>query len=165
MKFYESLIMLRNATTETQVDDLEKALTKLIETTGEGSLVKYDRWGKLKLAHPVEHKDYAYFVLARYKISKKSATVFPKELNHLLQVKLNATIIRFVTLVLEEDVFDAPYKRPEAFIPSNTIASPRGFGSDKHSFGNKKTSVNLDDEVLLKEIAEAEESVDVEADA
>lgn len=158
--------MLRNATTETQVDDLEKALTKLIETTGGGSLVKHDRWGKLKLAHPVEHKDYAYFVLARYTISKTSATVFPKELNHLLQVKLNSTVIRFVTLALEEEVFNAPYKRPEAFIPSNTIASPRGFGSDKHSFSNKKALVNLeDDEVLLKEIAEAEESIDTEVEA
>jgi len=141
MKFYESLIMLRNATTEMQVDELEKALGKLVETSGLGVLVKFDRWGKLKLAHPVEHKDYAYFVLARYKVTKVQAVTFPKELDHLLKVKFNSTVIRFVSIALEEESFNAPYKRPEAFIPSNSMNSTRGsgFGSDKTSFGRRST--------------------------
>jgi ribosomal protein S6 len=154
--------MLRNATTEAQVDDLEALFYKVVETAGNGVLAKCDRWGKLKLAHPVEHKDYAYFVLFRYKIPKTQVVTFPKELGHLLKVKQNAVVVRFVTKELQEEVFVAPYKRPEAFIPSSSSTSSRGFGSERTSFSSKKSFTNdsEDHDSSVDNVAGAINSVD-----
>lgn len=142
MKFYESLIMMRSATTEAQVDELETLLKKLVETN-QGLLAKFDRWGKLKLAFPIEHKDYAYFVLARFTVSDAKSSVFPGELDNLLKIKLNFSVIRFVTLSLTEEVFGAPYKKPEAFIPSSAATGRGGLGGDK-AVGFRKNFVQED---------------------
>ncbi len=153
MKFYESLVMMRSATTEAQVDELEGLLTKLVEQN-QGAVARCDRWGKLKLAFPIEHKDYAYFVLIRFTVSDAKAAAFPQELDHLFKVKLNATVIRFVTLALTEEVFGAPYKKPEAFIPSAAMPGKGGFSSERGSFFKKSVSK---DEASFEERAESAE--------
>ena len=156
MKFYETLLMLRNAVTETQIDALEAAFRKVIEVAGGGVLAKCDRWGKLKLAHPVEHKDYAYFALFRFKISKSYASSFPKELSHFLKIKENATVIRFTTMELSEEVFATPYKRPEAFIPSSSAGTTRGFGfgSGRPASSTVKSTFSsaISDDLLLNDV-------------
>lgn len=141
MKFYESLIMLRSATTESQVDELEKAFGAVIEKVS-GTISKFDRWGKLKLAHPVEHKDYAYFVLVRYKIEDAHAVATPKELSKLLKIKLNAYIIRYVSISLSEESFEDAYKRPESFIPSTPTNSRNLSGGADRSFGQRKSFIS-----------------------
>lgn len=137
MNYYELLMMARNATTEGQVDDMEKLLKSVVETR-EGSLVKFDRWGKLKLAFPIEYKDYAYFVLARFKLPNNKVSGMPKDIDNLLKIKLNSVVIRYVMLNLSEETFNAPYKKPEAFIPVGPANGKGGFASRKPGFGSSR---------------------------
>lgn len=137
MNYYEVLMMARNSTTETQIDDLEKLMNTTINNFG-GSITKMDRWGKLKLAFPIEYKDYAYFVLARFKVPKTKVDNLATEISNLLKIKMNAVIIRYVMLNLTEEQFTAPYKKPEAFIPAGPVSGKGGFNNDK-GFGRKNS--------------------------
>jgi len=130
--------MMKSATTEAQVEELEKAFTKVVDGL-KGSISKVDKWGKLKLAFPIEHKDYAYFVLIRYTLPGDALSEAPKQINHLLQIKLNNTVIRFANVSLTKEAFESPYKKPEPFIPS---ATP-GHGAGRGFFNKGGASVEV----------------------
>lgn len=152
MKFYELLAMLRNSTTETQVEEFETSLGKCIEKNLNGVLSKTDRWGKLKLAFPIEHKDYANFVLCRFKVPLGRASFVSSEIRKLLRIKLNSTVIRYVLLNLTEKKFLASYKKPEAFVPSSPTSSG-GRSVDRSVFG-RKNELGVDFESLSNPVEE-----------
>ncbi len=157
MIFYETLVMLRNSTTDSVVDELEKSIAEKLK--GIGEVIKFDKWGKLRLAYPVEHKDYAYYTLVRFKLDEKHATTFAQDLDHMLKVKFNSSVIRYVTVNIEEEACMASYKKPEAFVPSSTFGSnfkdggERGFRAN--NFAIKKNAEEIDPEIDL-EVEEAE---------
>lgn len=134
--------MLRNSTTESQIEEFENVLKKCVEELLLGNLNKTDRWGKLKLAFPIEHKDYANFILCRFKIPAAKASLINSEIEKILKIKLNATVIRYVLLSLTEEQFTSPYKKPEAFVPNSTV-NAGGRVPDRASFG-KKNSASID---------------------
>lgn len=109
---YETLMLIRSEATADELSKIETNIEKLA-TDAKGSVSSFDRWGKCRLAYPVQKNDYGIYILARYEIPKSNLESFFKETHHLFRIKLNEVVMRHVDIALgKETSFD--YARPDA---------------------------------------------------
>lgn len=129
MNYYETLMLIRPTTSDEELSTIEKGI-ELLVTNHAGHVAKNDRWGKMKLAYPVEHRDFGIYLLSRYQLPKASVADFFKQFQALLKIKFNAFIIRYAHVSLSPEQFVEEYPRPEAFDPNSTRPS-RSVGAER----------------------------------
>lgn len=112
MSHYETLMLARTEITNDELASIERRFEELAAQTG-GSIVTFDKWGKYRLAYPVEKGNYGVYVLARFNMTRGTKTTAAlEELEHFMRVKCNEIVLRHVTVRLEENAPTA-YARPE----------------------------------------------------
>jgi small subunit ribosomal protein S6 len=96
-----------------------EAAIKDILSKGNAELLKFDRWGKFKLAYPIKHYEYGIYTLLRFSVSGNNKDSILKELKDLFSIKYVDLVLRELLLRLPYNVSDE-YKRPESLdeIPS-----------------------------------------------
>lgn len=112
MKGYETFMLVKTEITDDEVGNLERQLDKIVTEFG-GKMVLFDKWGKYKLAFPVQKNLYGIYILVRYQVPEKVLKAFFKELDSLFRIKYNELVMRHVTTALKGQV-SSVYKRPEA---------------------------------------------------
>ena len=92
---YECLFIVDVTNGEENTDATVNKFTSLIEANAE--VVDVAKWGKRRLAYPINDMPEGYYVVATF----KSAPEFPAELDRLFNI--DETIMRSMTIKLEYD--------------------------------------------------------------
>lgn len=146
---YETLILTRPEITEDEMKQIERFFDTHISGNN-GHVTTFDKWGKLRLAYPIQGNDYGAYTLVRFEVSENFMTPFAKELDTFFKIKCNDFVIRYVTTKLKKNA-PATYIKPEAF-DSNRAASVDSFLKDNKMDG-LLSDVDLEEEVEEKDIA------------
>lgn len=105
---YELLMLAVPEITEDEGKNLEKHVEELIKKA-QGSMICFDRWGKYRLAYPVNKNEYGVYFLARFEAPTNSDVL--KEIKHIFVVKLHTIVMRHMFTVLDASA-GAVYTRP-----------------------------------------------------
>jgi small subunit ribosomal protein S6 len=108
MRTYELLMLAVPEITEDESKALEKHVEEQVKQ-GQGSMVLFDRWGKYRLAYPVNKNEYGVYFLARFQAPAETNLL--DELKRSFVVRMHTTVMRHMVSVLEGTV-SAVYQRP-----------------------------------------------------
>jgi len=95
MPMYEHVFLARQDLSQSQVDALAAAATKIIEDN-EGKVTKTETWGLRSLAYKIQKNRKAHFVL----LNVDGPTNVVAELER--QTSINEDVIRFLTIRVDE---------------------------------------------------------------
>ncbi len=124
MKHYETLVLLRTDSTEERIKLLEKTISNAVESAN-GTVVTFDRWGKYKLAYPIERQSYGIYILSRYDLPDDKVKSFFSDFSSNIQVKFSDFVMRHVNVALKPAQAGAEYKKPSAIDETESASSDR----------------------------------------
>jgi small subunit ribosomal protein S6 len=131
---YETLFLATSEITDEEISSIERQLDKLLSEF-KGKLSLFDKWGKYRLAYPVNKSDYGVYVLVRYEFDKGSnVPEFVKELDTFVKIKCNEFVMRYVSIKL------AP-KDGNTYVKPDPIESNRSTNVDKFLKENKMEGI------------------------
>ncbi len=151
---YETLMLLRTEITGDELAIIEQQFEDLVAQAS-GSMVCFDKWGKYRLAYPVQKSDYGIYVLARYRVPQGALVLLAKELSLFFKIKCSDVVMRFVTVKLDDDVPIA-YIKPEP-VDSGGRKNLDMFIKENKMEGIIGTDVAASKTVKAKEISQAEQ--------
>lgn len=94
MRNYELAYIADPELDEEQLSALDERVKSLIEDA-EGTLVKVDRWGKRKLAYPIDKRSEGYYVIVEAQLPPAAGSSIERNL------RLNEQIMRFLITLKE----------------------------------------------------------------
>ncbi len=120
MTRYETLMLARTEITNDELSAIERRFEELA-TQGGGSMVAFDKWGKLRLAYAVAKSAYGVYVLVRFNLDKKSEklTATLQDIETFMRAKCNEIVLRHVTVKLDATA-PSVYSRPESVDSART---------------------------------------------
>lgn len=113
---YESVAII-NATLED--DQIESTISRMQETitTHGGEMLDLDKWGRKRLAYPINKAKSGYYVIFRFNAS--TDLIATLERNY----RLDENVIRYLTIQLDKFALEAIAKQKEAFKNAETAAA------------------------------------------
>lgn len=112
MSRYEILFLTVPEITQDETSAIELQIQKVIKEHT-GSLVSFERWGKMLLAYPIRHHDYGVYFLFRFEVAEAGAKALIDALQTYLMVKLNETVMRNLVNRLDMKA-SLMYQRPDS---------------------------------------------------
>lgn len=110
---YETLILASPEIVSQEEEQLQRMYFDVIKDFG-GQLVSFERWGKFRLAYPVEGNDYGVYFLARFEVEGEvEEAKLVKAIRDLFAIKLTKNILRNMTSRLDVKK-GLSYSRPES---------------------------------------------------
>jgi small subunit ribosomal protein S6 len=110
---YETLLLTVPEITADEQSALETQFEKTLKDR-QATLVSFERWGKFRLAYPVNKNDYGVYYLARFEtLPNKVAQPLLADIETLLAVKYNELIARHLISRLDSKK-SLTYQRPES---------------------------------------------------
>lgn len=111
MTRYETLFLVRTEATDEETSMLEKSLEKVILQVN-GKVSSFDKWGKYRLAYPVNKNNNGVYILARYEVPADKAENMLNEFNEFLKIKCSELVLRHVNIKLKVNA-PATYHKPD----------------------------------------------------
>ena len=108
---YETLLLVSTEVTDDELSMIEKSFDQ-ISTNAKGKISRFDKWGKYRLAYPVNKSAYGVYVLVRFELPKETAPAALPEIEALLKVRCNEIVWRHVTVKLKPNA-PQTYHKPE----------------------------------------------------
>lgn len=108
---YETLMLVSTDITDDELSLIEKNFD-LISSNAKGKVSRFDKWGKYRLAYPVNKSAYGVYVLVRFELPKETAPKALPEIETLLKIKCSEIVWRHVTVKLKPDA-PQTYHKPE----------------------------------------------------
>lgn len=147
---YETLFLATSEITDDEISSIERQMDKLLAEF-KGKLSVFDKWGKYRLAYPVNKSDYGVYILARYELEEGSSVPeFVKELDTFIKIKCNEFVMRYTSIKLSP-------KASTTYIKPDPIESNRSTNVDKFLRENKM-------EGILESIENGESRGDLNSD-
>jgi len=147
---YETLFLATSEITDDEISSIERHMDKLLAEF-KGKLSVFDKWGKYRLAYPVNKGDYGVYILARYELERGvNVPEFVKELDTFVKIKCNEFVMRYTSIKLSP-------KASTTYIKPDPIESNRSTNVDKFLRENKM-------EGILESIENGESRVDLNSD-
>jgi small subunit ribosomal protein S6 len=96
---YESVVIINAALEDEQVDALIERIKEFITTNG-GTISDLEKWGRKRLAYPIQKSKSGYYLIVRY--------TAPRELVAKVErtYRLDENIIRYLTIVLDKKALE-----------------------------------------------------------
>ncbi len=111
LKSYEETVIIDGALDNDQVNVEVKKIEDLIRAH-QGNIIEVNRWGRRRMAYPIRKKAQGFYVIFRFEAEGQ----FIVELEH--ELGLNETIMRYLTIAVEEEMAAAEKEKAEADPPS-----------------------------------------------
>lgn len=107
IRSYESVVIINAALEDEQIEATISRLQEFITSHG-GEIFDIDKWGRKRLAYPIQKAKSGYYVIFRYNA--------PTNLISLLErnFRLDENIIRYLTVVLDKFALEAIKKQKES---------------------------------------------------
>ena len=93
---YETLILL-SPTMGAELIEAFKAKVEGIVTAAKGSVVRFEEWGRRRLAYPVNKETHGYYVLWDYRAVPSTAAEIERN------CKIDEKVFKYLTLALESN--------------------------------------------------------------
>jgi len=126
MNRYEVLMLAVPEVTQDESKQIEQQLDTIARST-DGSLISFERWGKYKLAYPVDSNDYGVYFLARFESNQPNML---DEVNSLFKIKLNDVVMRNQVNKLDANQ-TLVYNRPKSLEDAPETSNARGFMDER----------------------------------
>jgi small subunit ribosomal protein S6 len=133
MRHYETAFLI---TPKLDEEETEKLIQKMADIVAKkkGKMIKIDKWGKKKLAYPVEKHNEAFYVFFHY----EGEPDIPSELER--RFRQTESVLRYLTLRKEVQAM-AKKKRKVKRKEAEEIGEEKG---DKESFEKSETLLGSD---------------------
>lgn len=157
---YEVLFLAAPEITKDESENIKTHFSKTIRSH-KGDMISFERWGKYRLAYPVNHNEYGVYFLTRFDVETA-------EKNKLIAALKEAFVFKFNTIVMKNhfERLDASgsleYRRPESLEDSPQDVDSFLKKNDMEGL-IKKGPVRKSTE--SKEVAEEQKTVEASADA
>lgn len=115
---YETLMLTRTEITNDELTMLEKNIEKIVNSAS-GVINRFDKWGKYRLAYPVEKNDYGIYILVRYNVPAEKIASMTKELAQFFRIACSEIVMRHVNVRLDQNASEH-YKKPESIETAGT---------------------------------------------
>lgn len=121
MHRYEALMLTVPEITADEAKMIEQQFDRLVAER-KGSMISFERWGKYRLAYPIQKNDYGIYFLARFETAESEPLV--NEIKTLLGVKLHEIIMRSMLAKLDDNR-SLEYQRPQSLeeAPAREVGS------------------------------------------
>jgi small subunit ribosomal protein S6 len=101
---YESVVLINAALEDEQIDAIINRIKESITTHG-GELIEVDKWGRKRLAYPVQKSKTGYYVIFRFESDTSLIAIYERGL------RLDETVIRYLTIALDSKAIEAIAKQ------------------------------------------------------
>lgn len=106
-KHYESVIIFNAALEDEQIENNISRIQDTIKNNG-GTIVELDRWGRKRLAYPIQKSKTGYYLILRFAAPSELISVLERSF------RLDENIIRYLTVVLNKKALEGIAKQKEA---------------------------------------------------
>lgn len=107
---YEVLFLTVPEITKDESEAIKTHFSKIIRTH-KATLLTFDRWGKYRLAYPVNHNDYGVYFLVRFEVDGANKEALLASIKEIFVFKFNTLIPKHMVERLPDNA-PAEYKRP-----------------------------------------------------
>lgn len=107
---YEILFLTVPEITKDESEAIKAHFSKVIRAH-KGSMLSFDRWGKYRLAYPVNHNDYGVYFLTRFEVDNENKEALLASLKEIFVFKFNTLIPKHMVSRLDASA-SLEYKRP-----------------------------------------------------
>lgn len=116
---YETIFVTDPNLTDEEIDDLVKLVDQTTVTAG-GKILKVERWGKRRLAYPIDHREEGIYVLMTVECPAQHV----KELDR--RYRMNDRILRHLTVRVEDEsqLGPSPMMKPRPADRDDMIIDP-----------------------------------------
>ncbi len=104
---YESVAIINAALEDDQIEATISRMQETITTHG-GELLDLDKWGRKRLAYPINKAKSGYYVIFRFTASPELIATFERN------YRLDENVIRYLTIQLDKFALEAIAKQKEA---------------------------------------------------
>ena len=133
---YEVLILTVPAITQDEIKSMESQIENAVKEN-RGNVISFEKWGKYRLAYPVNKNDYGIYFLVRFETETPGVVV--DAIKTLMSVRLNDLVMRYMTSILDPKrslVYQRPQSLEEA--PTREMAGYMSDRRDQRSAENDK---------------------------
>lgn len=118
---YEILMLSIPEITADESKKIESDIDYIIDQS-KGAVISYERWGKYKLAYPIDHHEYGIYFLARFEVKQENMKKLLDSISQYFAVKQTELIMRHIIMKLSSKN-SLEYKKPESLedIPVSDI--------------------------------------------
>jgi len=106
-KHYESVVIFNAALEDEQIENNISRIQDTIKNNG-GKVTELDRWGRKRLAYPIQKSKTGYYLILRYTAPAELIAVLERSF------RLDETVIRYLTIVLNKKALEGIAKQREA---------------------------------------------------
>jgi len=99
LKQYEETIVLDGSLENEQVDEYLQKIEEIMKSHG-GTISDINRWGRRKLAYPIEKKDQGYYTVITFEAEGPAIAAIEQDF------EMDETILRYLTIVVEKPADD-----------------------------------------------------------
>ena len=103
---YESVAIINAALEDEQIEATISRIQEVITSHG-GEIVEVDKWGRKRLAYPIQKAKSGYYLVLRF--NAPTELIAALERNY----RLDETIIRYLTITLDKFALEAIAKQKE----------------------------------------------------
>jgi small subunit ribosomal protein S6 len=107
---YEVLFLTVPEITKDESEAIRAYFSKVFRTH-KANMLTYDRWGKYRLAYPVNHNDYGVYFLTRFEVDGENKEALLASIKEIFVFKFNTLIPKNIIVRLDAKA-TAEYKRP-----------------------------------------------------
>lgn len=104
---YESVVLINAALEDEQIEATISRILEVITTNG-GELIEADKWGRKRLAYPINKSKSGYYLVFRFK--SPTQLISTLERNY----RLDENIIRYLTIALDKEALKVISKQKES---------------------------------------------------
>ena len=95
MNIYETVLIVKPQLSDTEIGGLLEKTKKTLTTEG-AEILNEDRWGRRKLAYPIQHSREGFYIYLKYQAAPSALGRFEQ------QLRITEPILRSLTLRHEE---------------------------------------------------------------
>ena len=104
-------MLIRPDVTDEQTTDIEKQIGAIV-TDSSGSVLSFEKWGRLRLSYPIRRNEHGVYILTRYEFPEKFSSKISEQLKTFFRIKVHDIVLRNVCKRLDKDA-SLSYLRPE----------------------------------------------------
>lgn len=109
---YEMLFLTVPEITGDEIESIKSYFQKAVRAA-QGDMLSFERWGKYRLAYPVNKNDYGVYFLTRFEVAQENRDALLKDIRGSYIFKFNHLIVKNMICRLDAKA-SLEYKRPES---------------------------------------------------